>query len=201
MSEQTPRVNGAALPALTANAIAGDDAALTDLVRIHHDRVYQFGRRVCRPADVDDAVQEAFIKLSRRQDVMKHAGVVSWLFTVVKHACLRLLRSVVRQGARLGRRVDIDETPVAHAGLDPQEALLRFELVQAVQLSIASLPADSRAVVVLVDLEGFSGPDAADALGLTVPAMKARLHRARATLREALLAAPLPLSSPPSTWS
>lgn len=179
------------LPALTTKAIAGDDEALTDLVRIHHDRVYRFGKRFCRPEDLDDAVQESFITLARRQDVMKHAGVVSWLFTVVKHTCLRLWRSVRRQHQRLGERVVVDETPIPDEQLDPEQALLRFELVRAVQNGIAALNEESRSVIVLVDLEGFSGHDAASALGISLPALKARLHRARASLREGLASSPI----------
>ncbi|MCX5746072.1 MAG: RNA polymerase sigma factor [Proteobacteria bacterium] len=179
-------MKAASLSALTTKAIAGDDEALTDLVRIHHDRVYRFGKRFCRPEDLDDAVQEAFITLARRQDVMKHAGVVSWLFTVVKHTCLRLWRSVRRQQQRLGERIDVVDAPIADARLDPEQELLRFELVQAVQTSIAELGDESRAVIVLVDLEGFSGADAAEALGISVPALKARLHRARTALRASL---------------
>jgi len=179
-------VKAAALPSLTRKAIAGDDEALTDLVRIHHDRVYRFGKRFCRPEDLDDAVQGAFITLARRQDVMKHAGVVSWLFTVVKHTCLRLWRAVRRQEQRLGERVDLVETPIPDERLDPEAELLRFELVREVQASIAQLNEESRAVIVLVDLEGFSGQDAAQALGISVPALKARLFRARNTLRLSL---------------
>ena len=112
------------------------------------------------------------------------------------------MRGVWRQGVRLGQRLNIDETPVADARLDPEEALLRFELVQAVHNGIAALGPEGRAVIVLVDLEGLSGQAAALALGISIPALKARLHRARSALREQLMAAPLPLSStpPPHQW-
>lgn len=180
-------MNVTQLSALTTKAMAGDDEALADLVKIHHDRVYRFGKRFCRPADLDDAVQQAFITLARHQDVMKHAGVVSWLFTVVKHTCLRLWRAVTRQRVNLGEREDIDDTPVADDTLGPEEALLRFELVHTVQAGIASLGEESRAVIVLIDLEGLSGQDAAVALGISLAALKARLHRARAALRVKLV--------------
>ncbi len=181
-------MKSAALSALTGKAIAGDNEALTDLVRIHHDRVYRFGKRFCRAEDLDDAVQGAFITLARRQDVMRHAGVVSWLFTVVKHTCLRLWRSVRREKQRLGERIDVVEASIPDEQLDPEQALLRFELVQAVQTGIAELDEESRSVIVLVDLEGFSGQHAAEALGISVPALKARLHRARNALRVSLAA-------------
>ena len=68
-------------------AALGDDEALEILVRTYHDRIYRFGLRVCHnPFDADDAVQEAFITLSRRPDVVRDPGTLSWLMTVVRNA-------------------------------------------------------------------------------------------------------------------
>ena len=88
-------------------AARGDDAALSSLIRLHHDRVYRFGLRVCRDGfDADDAVQEAFVKLAARRDVVGDPGALSWLMTVVRNACIRLLRPVQRQRRALGAQVD-----------------------------------------------------------------------------------------------
>jgi RNA polymerase sigma-70 factor, ECF subfamily len=169
-------------------AAAGDDDALGALVRAHHDRVYRFGRLVCRdPHDADDAVQEAFATLARRRDVVEHAGALSWLLTVVRNACRRLLRPFAQQRRALGQPLDApaaDQLPSAE--LDPQQRLERWELVTAVHAAIAALPRPQREVLVLRDLEGMSGEETAAALGLDLTAMKTRLHRARAALREAL---------------
>lgn len=172
-------------PALAA-AIAGDDAALESLVRAHHDRVYRFGLRVCRDAfDADDAVQEAFSKLARKPELQRNEGALFWLLSVVKNACRRMLRPFARQRKHLGER--LDETPeVASSELDPQTAIERFELVRAVHAAIATLERPYREVLILRDLEGLSGPETCDALGLELTAMKTRLHRARSKLRERL---------------
>jgi len=168
-----------------AAAAAGDDQALAVLVRAYHDRVYRFGVRVCRDGfDADDAVQEAFTKLARRPDVMQHQGALSWLFTVVKNACLRMLRPWVRERDTLGERV---ETELPSSGLDPQQAMERWELVQSVHAAIATLARPYREVLVLRDLEGLSGDETCQALGLDTAAMKSRLHRARTQLRQELL--------------
>jgi RNA polymerase sigma-70 factor (ECF subfamily) len=170
-------------------AAAGDDAALATLVRAYHERVYRYGLRVCRDGfDADDAVQEAFTKLSRRPDVMRDRGVLSWLMTVVQHTCRRLLRPFTRERKHLGQRLDDDEVEL-ESEADPQAALERFQLVNAVHAAIAQLALPYREVLVLRDLEGLSGEEAASALGLELATMKTRLHRARAQLRAALLAA------------
>jgi RNA polymerase sigma-70 factor (ECF subfamily) len=171
-----------------AAATAGDDQALAHLVRAYHDRIYRFGLRVCRDGfDADDAVQEAFVKLAQRPDVMRDPGVLFWLLSVVKHVCLRLLRPFARQKQHLGQRLsdaDADAAPVDE--LDPQAALERWQLVQAVHAGIAGLERPYREVLILRDLEGLSGAETAAALGLELVAMKTRLHRARLRLREAL---------------
>ncbi len=169
-----------------AAATAGDDEALASLVRAHHDRVYRFGLRVCRDGfDADDAVQEAFVKLAKRPDVVRDAGVLFWLLAVVKHACLRLLRPFAREKRHLGERLGEADAGLVDE-LDPQAALERWQLVQAVHAGIATLERPYREVLILRDLEGLSGAETAAALGLELPAMKTRLYRARTQLRSAL---------------
>jgi RNA polymerase sigma-70 factor, ECF subfamily len=161
-------------------AAQGDNEALTALVRAYHDRVYRFGRRVCRDgAEADDAVQEAFLTLSRRPDVVGHPGALSWLMTTVRHVCLRMLRP-------FAQRQRLEHLEVSDEGLDVESALARWELVRAVHEVIAGLEASAREVLVLRDLEGLSGEEVAQSLGVTVPAMKTRLHRARQQVRVAL---------------
>jgi len=179
-------MTSAVAPALATAAAGGDDEALAALIRSYHDRVYRYGMRVCRDGyDADDAVQEAFTKLARRPDVVRHRGVLAWLRTVVRHACLRMLRPFVRERRALGERIaDADVLPAGE--IDAQVALERWELVRAVHAAIATLERPFREVLVMRDLEGLSGDETCAALGLELPAMKTRLHRARTKLRAAL---------------
>lgn len=185
---------------LTAAAARGDDGALELLVRAYHDRVYRFGLRVCRDAfDADDAVQEAFTKLARRPEVARDPGVLSWLMTVVRNACLRMLRPFARERSRLGQRVD-DADAVPSGELDPQVALERWRLVRAVHEAIAALERPYREVLVLRDVEGLTGDEVCRMLGLGEAAMKSRLHRARQLVRAEVLRreGALPASFAPS---
>lgn len=164
-------------------SVTFDDAALTELVKRHHDRVYRYGVRVCASeADADDAVQEAFLILARKPEVRESASLVAWLFTVVKRACMGLLRPFARQRRHLGSRVD-DELPLPDEGADPETLLERWRLVTAVHGAIASLDPPLRDVLVLRDLEGLSGDEASKLLGISEEAMKSRLFRAREKLR------------------
>ncbi|HKO53912.1 MAG TPA: sigma-70 family RNA polymerase sigma factor [Polyangiaceae bacterium] len=179
------------------DAARGDDEALAQLVRAYHDRVYRFGVRVCRDRfDAEDAVQEAFGKLSQRPDVVRDPSALSWLMSVVRHACRRMLRPFVRERRALGERVngvdDLDLDRVASEQSDPQQALERWELVRAVHAAIALLDRPSREVLVMRDLEGLSGAQTCSALGLELATMKTRLHRARSQLRQELERAQVP---------
>ncbi len=167
-------------------AIGGDDEALARLVRAYHDRVYRFGVRVCRdPQDAEDAVQEAFFQLSRRPDLQQDAGLLSWLFVVVRRACIRLLRPFQRQRASLGERDEEADPRSPDPG--PEAALERWRLVHAVHAALAGLPAEQREVIVLRDLEGLSGEEVSARLQISEAAMKSRLHRARQLVRAALV--------------
>jgi RNA polymerase sigma-70 factor (ECF subfamily) len=164
-------------------AVDGNDEALAGLIRAYHDRVYRSGLRACRdPYDTEDAVQQAFLKLARRPDVLSTPSALSWLFTTVKQACIRILRGLARQRARLGERADMPEALASHE-LSPEAALERFELVQSVHAVVAAVATGCREVLILRDIEGLSGEDVSKALGISETA---RLHRARSMVRERL---------------
>lgn len=169
--------------AVLVAAARGDDEALASLVRLHHDRVYRFGVRVCRDGfDAEDAVQEAFARLATRPDVVADQGALSWLLSVIRNTCLRMLRPLRRERRSLGERVEVEELTTDE--LSPEAALSRWELVHTVHAAIAELEPPYREVLVLRDLEGLSGEETCAALSLGTATMKSRLHRARAMLRE-----------------
>jgi RNA polymerase sigma-70 factor (ECF subfamily) len=101
------------------------------------------------------------------------------------NACLRMLRPLLRERHSLGEPVDGIEEVVSPL-LDPQQALERSDLVRSVHAAIAALPRPYREVVVMRDLEGLSGEETCESLGLEPAAMKTRLHRARQQIRELL---------------
>ncbi len=159
-------------------AMAGDHGALVQLLEITQPDIRRFARQQCRSADADDAVQEALWLLYRRVGMLRAAGALpAWLLTVVRRACLRLARAALpadTQAEELDNDLRLSNRPTLELRLD-------------VAAAIGSLPPHYREVVLLRDVEEMTVDEIGAALALTREAVKARLHRARALLREYLL--------------
>jgi RNA polymerase sigma factor (sigma-70 family) len=155
----------------------GDPRAIAILVSGSHSHVQRFARTLCStPEDAEDAAQEALIVLYRKIGTLRvAASLASWMFRIVRNECIRRTRLALRR-------------PVNAATVEPSAedaALARLEVERVVD-SIAELPAEQRAVLVLRDIQGLSGAATAQALGLSRAAMKSRLHRGREALRARL---------------
>jgi RNA polymerase sigma factor (sigma-70 family) len=136
--------------------------------------VQRFARTLCAtPEDAEDAAQEALIVLYRKIGTLRAAAALgSWIFQIVRNECIRRSRLAFHR-------------PLSAAAAEPSAedaALARLEMERIVE-SIAALPPEQRAVLVLRDIQGQSGAATAQALGLSRAAMKSRLHRGRETLR------------------
>lgn len=154
----------------------GDPRAIATLVSGSHEHVQRFARTLCStPEDAEDAAQEALIVLYRKIGTLRAtAALASWMFQIVRNECIR------RSRITLHRPISAAVEPSAE-----DVALARLEIERIVD-SIAGLPAEQRAVLVLRDIQGLSGSATAQALGLSRAAMKSRLHRGRETLRSRL---------------
>lgn len=164
---------------LVEQAMAGDQLAVVNLLTIVQPDIKRFARAQCRKSsDVDDAVQEALWQLYRRIGVLRVAGALSsWLFTVVRHACLRLAGSAFHKTLTLDDYADdIKFATIPNADL-------RVDVAAA----IGSLPPHYREIVILRDLQEMTIDEIALTLALSREAVKGRLHRARTLLREYLL--------------
>ncbi|WP_314251113.1 RNA polymerase sigma factor [Streptomyces kutzneri] len=163
-------------------AQGGDLDAVTALVSGSHPNVRRFAYSLCSsPEDAEDAAQEALIILYRKIGMLRASGALaSWMFRIVRNECLRRARLVPRE------RAPLPDSAVMSA---EDEVLEHLEAARVAR-AIAALPADQRRVLIMRDIQGYSGRMAADALGLSPAAMKSRLHRARAALRHTLYPAP-----------
>jgi RNA polymerase sigma factor (sigma-70 family) len=162
---------------IVSAAQQGDPRAIASLVRGSHAHVQRFAHTLCStPEDAEDAAQEALIVLYRKIGTLRAtAALASWIFQIVRHECIRRSRIIFRGPL----------SPAVTEMSAEDAALARLELERIVG-SIAELPPDQRAVLVLRDVQGLSGAATAQALGLSRAAMKSRLHRGRATLRSQL---------------
>ncbi|WP_327676729.1 RNA polymerase sigma factor [Kitasatospora sp. NBC_00458] len=163
---------------LVRAAQRGDVDSLAALVSGAHPHVQRFARSLCSsPQDAEDAAQEALIILYRKIGMLRASGALaSWTFRIVRNECLRRARTLLRDRPQA-------EEDVAPSAED--EVLDRLEAGR-VAAAIAALPPDQRRVLVMRDVQGLSGRMVADALGLSGPAMKSRLHRARSAVRQTL---------------
>jgi RNA polymerase sigma factor (sigma-70 family) len=159
-------------------ARSGDPVALDRLLRLCQPDIRRYAQRSCFISDVDDAVQEALLVVARKfESVRAVAAFSGWMFSVVRRECRRLGRKAFDFDPYNEEEVD---RWLAKHGADT----LRFELVEALE----SLPAEYRNVLLLRDFEELTIGEIAGRLGLSVPATKSRLHRARTLAREYLLA-------------
>jgi RNA polymerase sigma factor (sigma-70 family) len=155
----------------------GDPRAISMLLSGSHAHVQRFARTLCSsPEDAEDAAQEALIVLYRKIGTLRAtAALASWMFQIVRNECIRRSRFALRR--------PISAATVESSAEDA--ALTRLE-IERIVVSIAGLPSEQRAVLVLRDIQGLSGAATAQALGLSRAAMKSRLHRGRETLRASL---------------
>jgi RNA polymerase sigma factor (sigma-70 family) len=172
---------------LVEAACGGDAAAVEQLIAVCQPDLRRFARRTCATGeDAEDAVQIALWQLYRKIGALRTAATfASWLFRIVERECYRLFRARDRLQALDG---SFDEV----LRQEPLPLALRKDLIDA----IAALPNPYREILVLRDIDELTAPEAADQLGISTDAVKSRLHRARAMVREHLLAGGYLASTP-----
>lgn len=179
--------------ALVAGLRAGDDGAYEELVRAYGGRLVQVARRYVGDEEARDAVQEALLAAFKAIDRFDGKSKIStWLHRIVVNTCLRRLR---RQKSRPEQSIEpllpafLEDGHRAEPGPDwesPEAILRRTETRELVREAIDRLPKNYRTVLLLRDIEGLSGAEVGEMLGITTGAVKVRLHRARQALREIL---------------
>ncbi|MEW5718904.1 MAG: sigma-70 family RNA polymerase sigma factor [Chloroflexota bacterium] len=180
-------------PTFIRAAQQGDVAAFNQLVRGYQAQVYRTAYRVLGDAaSAQDATQDAFISAYKHMRAFRGGSFKAWLLRIVTNACYDQLRVKQRRpSASLDAMLLDPDNPAP--GLErataesPQDFAERQELGATIQRGLATLPHDQRMTLALVDIEGLSYEEAADALSTNVGTVKSRLSRARAALRDFLV--------------
>jgi len=181
-----PDPDGRSDGALLRQHAAGDRDAFGELVRRHRDRLWAVALRTLGdPDDAADGLQDGLLNAFRRAGSYRgDAAVTTWLHRIVVNACLdRIRRGAVRPTTVL--EDDDHSQRLISSDPDPADTAARRIDVQA---ALATLPADQRAPLVLVDMEGFSVSETAEILGVPAGTVKSRCARARAKLAPLLAA-------------
>jgi RNA polymerase sigma-70 factor (ECF subfamily) len=175
--------------ALIHAARGGDGEALDALLRQYQPRIYRFGVKMCGdPEDARDVLQETLFAVARTLPGFRGASSVStWLYTIARSFCIKKRRrsvfapevvSLESEGALARGAPD--------TGPDPERSLADRELAAALESAIGSLEPAYREVLLLRDVEGLPAAEVAEVTGLSIAAVKSRLHRARAAVRDRL---------------
>lgn len=162
-------------------ARAGNVEAFGHLVRAYQTAVYNLAYRMLGDRiEAEDAAQETFLRAFQHLDRYDlDRPFRTWLLSIAAHHCIDRLR---RQKPAL----PLDPNHRSDDEADPEETLIRKETYEAVQRLLLRLPPTDRAVVALYYWHGESLQEIAQALGLTVSAVKSRLHRARWRLAQGM---------------
>lgn len=166
-----------------------DEAAFTELVRSHQERVFGLTLRMLGDrAEAEDLAQEVFVTVFKSIDGFRGDSRLStWLYRVTINHCKNRLKYLGRRGRGAQREFDDDR---AHAGpsgtvariAGPEAQLQGREAERIVQRALAELPDEQRELVVLRDIESLSYEEIREITGLVEGTVKSRLHRARLAL-------------------
>jgi RNA polymerase sigma-70 factor, ECF subfamily len=172
---------------------AGDEEALEALFNRHSPRLYNVAQRILgEVADAEEVIQDVFWTAFRKANSFRGTAQFStWLYRLTVNAALGKIRR-----SKKDKEVEYEEylpkfqkdghhlvRPVVDWSDTLDEKYAEQELQQLLKDALEQLKPVDKSVVVLSDLEGMSDKEIAETLGLTVPAVKTRLHRARLFLR------------------
>ena len=177
---------------LVKRAKAGDKDAFGELVVRNEAKVYGLCLKMLgNQEDAEDCLQEVFIKAYKALPRFRgDARFSTWLYRIAYNESLMRMRKKKLDTVPLDRPVELDEGNISreHADwtTDPRADVINDELSNVLVQHVNELDPDNRIVFILRDVHGLSTGETAEALGLSVPAVKSRLHRARLFLRSRL---------------
>ena len=173
-------------------AQAGDNSAFDNLVRQYQDYLYRLMVRACHhPQDAEEVASEAFARAYDRLCQFEgRSSFVTWLSRIATNLCFRRREKAEILTVSLDELAEsapghTDKTPAAE-NPGPEAHLIQSEIKQQIYAALAKIPEPDQTVLRLRDIDELSASEVSERTGLTVPAVKSRLHRARKALREQL---------------
>ena len=193
MTPTTSAPTGFDESALVAQAKAGDQAAFSELVTHYERKIYRLAKNITRnDEDAEDVLQDAFLKAYTHLDNFKgDSKFYTWIVRIaVNEALMRLRKRKTDRTVPLDEPVELGEETVAREIAvwedNPEQRYSKEEWRNILDAAVDDLKPDFRTVFVLRDIEELSTEETAETLGISVPAVKSRLLRARLALRETL---------------
>ena len=178
------RTDSELLPA----AQQGDREAINELLTRHQARVYRFGKKMCRAEeDAKDVLQETLLAAARNVQGFRGASsVTTWLYAIARSFCSKGHRTskFAPENVEWLESATREAIEVPDDGRGPEEDVSGRQVHTALNSAIGSLDPMYREVLILRDVEGLSAAEVGEGMGLSVDAVKSRLHRARVAVRE-----------------
>jgi RNA polymerase sigma-70 factor (ECF subfamily) len=177
---------------LVAAAKQGDAAAFEELVSRYEKKIFRLTMNITRNReDAEDAMQDAFLKsYSHLKDFQEDSRFYTWLVRIAANEALMRLRKRRPNQLSLDEPIEGDDELMPREledwGPSPEQRFAQTELREILSDVIDELEPDFRVVFVLRDIEELSTDETAKTLGISVPAVKSRLLRARLKLRQKL---------------
>ena len=179
--------------ALVARAREGDVAAFNELVGRYSRKIYRLAKHITQnDEDAEDVLQETFLKaFEHLSDFQGQSKFYTWIVRIaVNESLMKLRKRKSDRTVPLDEPVDTGEDTVVREIAvwedNPEQKYSREELANILEEAVETLRPAFRTVFVLRDIEELSTEETAEALGISVPAVKSRLLRARLQLRERL---------------
>jgi RNA polymerase sigma-70 factor, ECF subfamily len=171
------------------NSVArGEQGAFRILVDAYRDRLFRFARTLAKnDALAEEVLQQTFLAAYQNAASFRaDASVKTWLFTIARNATWKLKH---KAGLVLESTPEADLGGLVERGVhagwgaeSPEDLALERESVEQLTRAMDKLAAEYREILVLRDLEQLTGDEVAQLLGISLSAMKSRLHRARLDL-------------------
>ena len=179
-------------PRLVAAAKSGDAAAFEELVNRYEKKIFRLTMNITRNhEDAEDAMQDAFMKAySHLSNFQEDSRFYTWLVRIAANEALMRLRKRRPNQFSLDDPIEGDDDLIPREiedwGPSPEQRYAQSEMQEILNHVIDQLAPDFRVVFLLRDVEGLSTEETAEAVGISVPAVKSRLLRARLKLRQKL---------------
>ena len=158
--------------------------------QIHKGLRAFIAKRVANEAEVDDIVQDVWLKMQRGLDGLKdQRRLISWIYQIARHAIIDHYRVPGRRRempAGLAADLEAHQSSSTRTTASEDSGQLRTELAGCLRPMIERLSGEYRQAVILVDLEGLAQQEAAARLGLSLSGMKSRVQRGRRQLKRML---------------
>src|SRR5665213_1384376 len=179
--------------ALVARAKAGDNAAFEQLVRQYERQIFRLAQHITpNRQDAEDIAQDVFVEAYEKLEQFQgNSKFSTWLVRIaVNESLMRLRKRKTSKTVSMDADVQTEDGAIprdfAEWRPNPEQNYNQAELGEILRKTIQGLPPGFRTVFTLRDIENLSTEETAEALGLSVPAVKSRLLRARLQLRERL---------------